>query len=67
MSYEEAFKKAQAEGKFLRRDAWSMGRPSIIFENGQWLDAYGRPFVWSNADLNAQRDADDWMVLGSGA
>ena len=63
MNFEEALKKAQATGRFLRRDAWSMSRPSIILEHGKWLDAHGRPFVWSHSDLSAQENADDWMVV----
>lgn len=68
MNYKEALKKARAEKKYLRRDAWSMGRASIIFDEdlAQWFDAYGRPFTWTNADLNAREDADDWMVVGDG-
>lgn len=67
MNFREAFKRAMAEKKYLRRDAWSMGRPSIILDADlcEWFDAFGRPFVWSNMDLNAREDADDWMVVGA--
>lgn len=66
MSYEDALKKALAEKKYLRREGWSMGRPSIIYDQDlrEWFDAYGRPFIWSNSDMNARETADDWMVIG---
>jgi len=67
MNFDAAWGKAIAEKRYLRRDAWSMGRASIIFDvdSNSWMDAYGRPFVWSNLDQDARLNADDWLVVGA--
>lgn len=64
MTFDQALKSAQVRGRFIRREAWSMGRPSIVLDGGAWFDAFGRPYSFDHSDEAAAREAQDWIVLG---
>jgi hypothetical protein len=66
MTFNDAVKKAQATGKYIRREGWSSSRASLVWDAdlNAWFDAFGRPFIWSNTDMNSRLDCEDWMVVG---
>jgi hypothetical protein len=66
MNFDEALRRAQLSGRFVRREAWSMSRASIIYDLDVlgWFDAFGRPYTPDHSDTAAMRDAQDWIIVG---